>query len=176
MSQCLLAGLENREEEARFRDDFIHLIFISTLRAVDPFKSKEIKNKLFLLILVILSWMILPVFGQFVGLYSFVFVFCKFATMERNSINVIIFDEEEPSLKEHPPSRTNISTSQPLAKSHHLDIIEQELSYLNDRVKHLEQQSESLSQARDNNSSLCKQSNTSIDIATSHGQDIALAV
>lgn len=96
--------------------------------------------------------------------------------MERNSINAIIFDDEEPSLNDHPPARTNISTSQPGAKTHHLDIIEQELSYLNDRVRHLEQQSESLAQTRENNSSLCKQSSTSIDIATSHGQDIALAV
>lgn len=50
--------------------------------------------------------------------------------MERNSINCIIFDEEEPSLKEHPDRTVTSSQAQFQPKSHTIDIIEQEITYL----------------------------------------------
>lgn len=58
--------------------------------------------------------------------------------MERGGINVIIFDEEEPSAKDHRESRTVLSSKQAgPSSSHHIDIIEQEIHYLTDKIRSL---------------------------------------
>ena len=62
--------------------------------------------------------------------------------MEKASLNVIIFDEDEPSVKDHRESRCSKQAGS--SSSHNLEIIEQEIQYLTDKIRSLENQAESL--------------------------------
>lgn len=97
--------------------------------------------------------------------------------MEKGNINVIIFDEDEPSMKEHRDSRTVLNSKQGAApNSHHMEIIQQEITYLTDKIRSLEQQADSLSQLKNDSTSNCRQSNTTIDISPGHHQEIYMAI
>lgn len=97
--------------------------------------------------------------------------------MERNSINCIIFDEDETSIKDHRESRTALSTKTTNApKSHHLEIIETEITYLTDKIRSLEEQADSLSHLKHENASMCRQSNTTIDIGQQQSIEILMAI
>lgn len=98
-------------------------------------------------------------------------------TMERPSINVIIFDEDEPSSKDHRDSRTVVSSKQAgPSSSHHIEIIEQEIQYLTDKIRTLEHQADSLSQLKNESNANYKHSTTSIDITPAHSKEVVMAI
>ena len=97
--------------------------------------------------------------------------------MEKGNINVIIFDDDEPSIKEHRDSRAVLNSRQGTSgNSHHMEIIQQEIGYLTDKIRSLEQQADSLSQLKNDSTSHYRQSNTTIDISPGHHQEIFMTI
>lgn len=97
--------------------------------------------------------------------------------MERGSINVIIFDEDEPSIKDHRESRTVMSSKQAgPSSSHHIEIIEQEIQYLTDKIRSLEHQADSLSQLKNESNASYKHSTTNIDVPPAHSKEVVMAI
>lgn len=80
-------------------------------------------------------------------------------------------------MKEHRDSRTVVSSKQAMgASSQHIEIIEQEIGYLTDKIRTLQQQADSLAQLKNESNSNCKQSNNTIDISAGHSQEILIAI
>ena len=97
--------------------------------------------------------------------------------MEKGNLNVIIFDDDEPSIKDHRQSRTVATSKQGApSSSHHIEVIEQEIQYLTDKIKSLEQQADSLTHIKNESTTNCRQSRNSIDISTDHNKEILMVI
>lgn len=92
-------------------------------------------------------------------------------------MNVIIFEEDEPSIKEHQESRTGMSSKQLEApRNHHIEIIEQEIQYLTDKIKSLEQQADSLAHLKNESNANHRFSTTSMEIPSGHSREVVIAI
>ena len=97
--------------------------------------------------------------------------------MERGNANVIIFEDDEPSMKEHQESRTVLSSKQLEApRNQQIEIFEQEIQYLTDKIKSLEQQADSLTHLKNDSNANHRFSTTSLEIPSSHSREVVIAI
>lgn len=88
--------------------------------------------------------------------------------MEKGNLNVIIFEDEEAPSREHRAINPSRNTN-----SNQYDIIEQEIQYLSEKVKNLQQHTDNLSLFR--NDSNCTQRNSTTNIE-GPSKDVLMAI
>lgn len=97
--------------------------------------------------------------------------------MEKNKINVVIFDEDEPSSKDQRESRTVHSSKHATpTNQHQLDVIEQEITYLTDKIRALEQQTENLAHIKNESNTNIKNSQLPNAPSPDHAKEILFVI
>ncbi len=93
--------------------------------------------------------------------------------MEKGNLNVIIFEDDEPPSKDQRQLR-NTNPFKGSSSNPQYDIIEQEIQYLSEKVKSLQQQTDNLNVFR--NDSNCTQRNSMTNIESTPNKDVLMAI